>query len=156
MYKGWTQTTKTSTKIQIKRTKKHRTTEEEMEGPTSSWGSRNRLTCLTLQKHDDDDDVLIMFWILIYPSSEACNYALHPFLFSINLSVTLFSFLLSMFRHSIKLYLYPSKVTVRNIQITPVLIRKVCMFAWRQCDRNWTYTHTHTHTHSQIISYSVI
>ena len=27
-----------------------------MEGPTSSWGSRNRLTCLTLQEHDDDDD----------------------------------------------------------------------------------------------------
>ena len=25
-----------------KRTKEHRTTEEEMEGPTSSWGSRNR------------------------------------------------------------------------------------------------------------------
>ena len=56
MYKGWTQTTKTSTKIQTKRTKKHRTTEEEMEGPTSSGGSRNRLTCLTLQEHDDDDD----------------------------------------------------------------------------------------------------
>ena len=29
---------------------------EEMEGPTSSGGSRNRLTCLTLQEHDDDDD----------------------------------------------------------------------------------------------------
>jgi len=26
------------------------------EGPTLSWGSRNRLTCLTLQEHDDDDD----------------------------------------------------------------------------------------------------
>ena len=26
-----------------------------MEGPTSSGGSRNRLTCLTLQEHDDDD-----------------------------------------------------------------------------------------------------
>ena len=25
-----------------------------MEGPTSSWGSRNRITCLTLQEHDDD------------------------------------------------------------------------------------------------------
>ena len=36
--------------------KKHRTTEEEMEGPTSSWGSRNSLICLTLQEHDDDDD----------------------------------------------------------------------------------------------------
>ena len=33
---GHKQTTKTSTKIQTKRTKKHRTTEEEMEGPTSS------------------------------------------------------------------------------------------------------------------------
>ena len=28
-----------------------------MEGPTSSGGSRNRLTCLTLQEHDDDDDI---------------------------------------------------------------------------------------------------
>ena len=53
---GHKQTTKTSTTISTKRTKEHRTTEEEMEGPTSSWGSRNRLTCLTLQEHDDDDD----------------------------------------------------------------------------------------------------
>ena len=53
---GHKQTNKTSTKIQTKRTKKHRTTEEEMEGPTSSGGSRNRLTCLTLQERDDDDD----------------------------------------------------------------------------------------------------
>ena len=53
---GHKQTTKTSTKIQTKRTKKHRTTEEEMEGPTSYGGSRNRLTCLTLQEHDDDDN----------------------------------------------------------------------------------------------------
>ena len=29
-----------------------------MEGPTSSSGSRNRITCLTLQEHDDDDDEL--------------------------------------------------------------------------------------------------
>ena len=28
-----------------------------MEGPTSSSASRNRITCLTLQEHDDDDDV---------------------------------------------------------------------------------------------------
>ena len=28
-----------------------------MEGPTSSGGSRNRLTCLTLQEHDDDDRI---------------------------------------------------------------------------------------------------
>jgi hypothetical protein len=27
-----------------------------MEGPTSSGGSRNRLTFITLQEHDDDDD----------------------------------------------------------------------------------------------------
>ena len=27
-----------------------------MEGPTSSWGSRNRITCLTLQEYDDDYD----------------------------------------------------------------------------------------------------
>ena len=57
MYKGWTQTDyQNKHKIQTKRTKKHRTTEEEMEGPTSSGGSRNRLTCLNLQEHDDDDD----------------------------------------------------------------------------------------------------
>jgi len=54
---GHKQTTKTSTKIQTKRKKKHRTTEEEMEGPTSSWGLRNRLTCLTLQEDDDDDNI---------------------------------------------------------------------------------------------------
>ena len=55
---GHKQTTKTSTKIQTKRTKKHRTTEEEMEGPTSSEGSRNRLTCLNLQEHHHDDEIL--------------------------------------------------------------------------------------------------
>ena len=55
---GHKQTIKTSTKIQTKRTKKHRTTEEEMEGPTSPGGSRNRLTCLNLQEHDDDDEIL--------------------------------------------------------------------------------------------------
>ena len=44
--------------MQTKRTKKHRTTEEEMEGPTASGGSRNRLTCLNLQEHDDDDESL--------------------------------------------------------------------------------------------------
>jgi hypothetical protein len=32
-----------------------------MEGPTSSGGSRNRLTCLTLQEHDDDDEIEILF-----------------------------------------------------------------------------------------------
>ena len=53
---GHKQTTKTITKIQTKRTKKHRTTEEEMKGPTPSGGLRNRLTCLTFQEHDDDDD----------------------------------------------------------------------------------------------------
>ena len=30
-----------------------------MEGPTSSGGLRNRLTCLTLQEHDDDDDEVL-------------------------------------------------------------------------------------------------
>ena len=63
---GHKQTTKTSTKIQSKRTKKHRTTEEEMEGPASSGGSRNRLTCLTLQEHDDNDDIYIYIYIYIY------------------------------------------------------------------------------------------
>jgi hypothetical protein len=26
-----------------------------VEGPTSSWGLRNRITCLTIQEHDDDE-----------------------------------------------------------------------------------------------------
>jgi hypothetical protein len=39
---GYKQTTKTSTIIKTERTKEHRKTEEEMEGPTSSGGSRNR------------------------------------------------------------------------------------------------------------------
>ena len=34
-----------------------------MEGPTSSWGSMNRLICLTLQEHDDDDDDGIVAYI---------------------------------------------------------------------------------------------
>ena len=37
-------------------TKEHGTTKEEVEGPTSSWGLRNRITGLTLQEHDDDYD----------------------------------------------------------------------------------------------------
>ena len=32
-----------------------------MEGPTSSWGSRNRITCLTLQEHDHDDERKVGF-----------------------------------------------------------------------------------------------
>ena len=39
--------------------KEHGTTKEEVEGPTSSWGLRNRITLLTLQERDDDDEVLI-------------------------------------------------------------------------------------------------
>ena len=69
---GHKQTNKTSTKIQTKRTKKHRTTEEEMEGPTSYGGSRNRLTCLTLQEHDDDDDI----YIYIFEIFKAKNFVL--------------------------------------------------------------------------------
>jgi hypothetical protein len=53
---GHRQNTKTSTAIQTGRKKEHRATEEEMEGPTSSRGSRNRLTRLNLHEHDDDDD----------------------------------------------------------------------------------------------------
>ena len=30
-------------------------TKEEVEGPTSSGGLRNRITLLTLQEHDDDE-----------------------------------------------------------------------------------------------------
>ena len=39
-------------------TKEHGTTEEEMEGPASSWGSKEQETRLTLHEHgcDDDDD----------------------------------------------------------------------------------------------------
>ena len=36
------------------------TAEEEVEGPTSSWGLRNRITLLTLQEHDDDDELLLL------------------------------------------------------------------------------------------------
>ena len=71
---GHKQTTKISTKIQTKRTKKRRTTEEEMEGPTSSGGSRNRLTFLTLQEHDDDDGKPLLF-VRLKPNSNN-NYAL--------------------------------------------------------------------------------
>jgi len=50
-------TTKTSTALQTKRTKGHRTTEEEMGGPTSPGGLKEQATRLTpLFKHDDDDN----------------------------------------------------------------------------------------------------
>jgi hypothetical protein len=39
---GQKQIIKTSTALQTKRTKEHRTTEEEMDGPTSHGGLRNR------------------------------------------------------------------------------------------------------------------
>jgi hypothetical protein len=45
--------------MQTERKKKHRATEEEMEGPTSSRGSRKRLIRLNLHEHDDDDDVFV-------------------------------------------------------------------------------------------------
>ena len=48
----WTQTDYQNKHYNInQKEEKHRTTEEEMEGPTSSRGSRNRITCLTLQEH---------------------------------------------------------------------------------------------------------
>jgi hypothetical protein len=53
---GHGQNTKTGTAIQTERKKEHWETEEEMEGPTSSGGLRNRLTSLNLHEHDDDDD----------------------------------------------------------------------------------------------------
>jgi hypothetical protein len=54
---GHRQNTKTSTAIQTEGKKEHRATEEEMEGPTSSGGLRNRLTIpLKLHEHDNDDD----------------------------------------------------------------------------------------------------
>jgi hypothetical protein len=36
--------------------KEPRATEEEIEGPTSPGGLRNRLTRLNLHKHDDGDE----------------------------------------------------------------------------------------------------
>jgi hypothetical protein len=69
MYRGWTQkNTKTSTKYRPKGRKKYRTTEEEMEGPTSSWGLRNRITHLNLHEHCDDydDDDYYYYDILLY------------------------------------------------------------------------------------------
>jgi hypothetical protein len=51
---GHRQNTKTSTAIQTERKKKHRETEEEMEGLASSGGLRNRLTRLNLHEHDDE------------------------------------------------------------------------------------------------------
>jgi hypothetical protein len=51
---GHRQNTKTSTAVQTGRKKEHRATEEEMEGPTSSAGLRNRLTRLNLHEHDDE------------------------------------------------------------------------------------------------------
>jgi hypothetical protein len=54
---GHRQNTKTSTAIQTDRKKGERVLEEEMEGPTSSGGSRNRLTRLNLHEHDDDDEL---------------------------------------------------------------------------------------------------
>jgi hypothetical protein len=53
MYRGWTKTDyKTSTALQTKRTKGHRTTEEEM-----GWRIKEQATRLTpLFEHDDDDD----------------------------------------------------------------------------------------------------
>jgi hypothetical protein len=43
--------------VTTERKKEHRTTEEEMEVPTSSGGLRNRLTRLNLHEHDFDDDI---------------------------------------------------------------------------------------------------
>ena len=40
-----------------------------MEGPTSSWGLRNRITLLTLQEHHDDDVNFLSFSFLNYPFS---------------------------------------------------------------------------------------
>ena len=42
-----------------------------MEGPTSSGGLRNRLTCLTLQEHDDDE--YMSYWkYMSRPTDEEC------------------------------------------------------------------------------------
>ena len=88
---GHKQTNKTSTKIQTKRTKKHRTTEEEMEGPTSSGGSRNRLTCLTLQEHDDDDEIASDIKLVFHSSTIAMMHGPINIRFKISSLMFLFS-----------------------------------------------------------------
>ena len=47
---------KTSTTVSTRRTKEHRTTEEEMEGTNFTLRIKEQETRLTLREHDDDDD----------------------------------------------------------------------------------------------------
>ena len=42
---------------QTERTKTHRTTEEEMEGPILFWGYKEQESNLILPEHDDDDKI---------------------------------------------------------------------------------------------------
>ena len=42
--------------METKRTKTHRATEEEMEGPISFWGYKEQESNLILPEHGDDDD----------------------------------------------------------------------------------------------------
>jgi len=52
-------------------------TEEEMEGPTSSWRIKEQKTRLTLQEHDDDEwyfwNFIVLLWfhviILLFTTS---------------------------------------------------------------------------------------
>jgi len=53
---GHKQNTKTSTTISTKRTKEHKTTEEEMGGTNFILGIKEQETRLTLHELDDDDD----------------------------------------------------------------------------------------------------
>ena len=53
---GHKQNTKTISTISNKMTKEHRTSGEEMEGPTCILRMKEEETHLTLHEHDDDDD----------------------------------------------------------------------------------------------------
>jgi len=53
---GYKWNIKTSTTISTKRTKEHRTTEEEMEGTNFILRIKEQETHLTLHERDDDDD----------------------------------------------------------------------------------------------------
>jgi hypothetical protein len=57
MYRGWTQTGYLNMQYNInQKTKTHRTTKEEMEGPISFRGYKEQESNLILPEHYDDDD----------------------------------------------------------------------------------------------------
>ena len=62
-----------------------------MEGPTSSGGSRNRLTCLTLQEHDDDDEIASDIKLVFHSSTIAMMHGPINIRFKISSLMFLFS-----------------------------------------------------------------